>query len=329
MTYVIAGTTVTVPPVEPPPVVTPPPPPPVAETRIGLRSWITTWEGFQWDTSDYTSGVFLTAESVVAFGMPPVERRVTSAATEPGSRYRGHRVAERPGVLPLFVYSDAGSVDWVERDSAFWRGMRPGETFTLSVQAAGQSVRHLTLRFDGDDAGYSADPTVRGWAAYAVEVVAEDPFWRGDPVVRTWTPVAPQPFFGGNGGGGFGPPFYISSSSTLAGATIDNPGDVEGYTVWQVDAVGGDVSTVTVGVGDRLITAPFVIPDGVSLTIDPRPGPRGKSAYDSTGARRTAELSARDFAAIPPGRSVPLSLNMTGSGRVTATLVPGFYRAWG
>lgn len=306
-----------------------PPPPVVVSPWQGIRSTLTSWDGSRWTISDPRSGVFLMREDILGLGLPPVERRRSSSAAESGSRFRSHRVSERPVVLPIYLYSDAGSEEWLARDAAFWRAMHPDRECVWTVTVPGYGSRHLRMRYNGDDVGYGHDPVKFGWAKYPMELLNESGFWEGEPVTQTWEPAAPKPFFGGDTGGG-ATPFYISRSATIGNAVMNNPGDVEAYAVWTVEGLPVDgIDSVTVGVGGRLTTADFPIAAGSSLTIDPRPGPKGKSAYDSEGVRRTAELSARDFAPIPAGQSVPLSLAMVGTGRVSATLVPRYYRAFG
>lgn len=313
----------------PPPPVPPVPPAPAASIWNRSQIRLEAEDGDVWDLTDYTSGVFLVKGQFTGLHMPPFERRNSTSAAEHGSRRRSHRVTERPVVLPIFVYSDEGSEAWLERDAALWRALHPDKVCDLVFIPPGKRARRLHLSHVGNDQGYERDPIAFGWTPYVLDMVAEAPFWEGTPVVRQWDESLPVPFFGGTTGKLKGPPYHVSSAFRLGSATLDNPGDVEGYAVWTVEAIGGDIESVTVGVGNRLTTASFLIPEGESITIDPRPGPRGKSVYDSRGRRRTNELSARNFTSIPAGQSVPLSLEIVGSGRVTATLVPRHYRAWG
>lgn len=84
---------------------------------------------------------------------------------------------------------------------------------------------------------------------------------------------------------------------------------------------------------DRYLSFAVMQPTGepVSLVLDARPGPRGKSAYVHSGdeaVRRTGDLTRREWAPIPPGESVPVSLDMVGNGRVTVTITPLFSEAY-
>lgn len=302
--------------------VPPPPSVPVAAfPGLAAMTW-TGWDGTVFDLLDPAAGVFL-AGGVLGLNMPTHAAVTRSTPGVAGSRLLDTRALGRDITWPVFMFS-ATSQGWVDLDRAFWATMHPDRAGVWSVTDPAGSTRKLRARYV-DDGGhiFTADPTSTGWQLYVVRLVADQPYWEGEPVTRSWKGGPAEPYYGGTGGGGYGPPYFIAPGSTLGTATMDNPGDVDAYPVWTIT---GPTTSVTVGVGGRLVTAPFPIPDGTSLTVDPRPGPTGKSAYDSTGARRTAELSDRDFAPIAHGASVPLSLAMTGDGMVTATLTPLYRR---
>jgi hypothetical protein len=46
------------------------------------------------------------------------------------------------------------------------------------------------------------------------------------------------------------------------------------------------------------------------------------------GVDVTAQLTKADFATLPPGEDVTLSLSMTGAGWVEAKFTPKYLRAW-
>lgn len=291
----------------------------------GLRVTWEGWDGTAFELSSRSSGVYL-RPGVRGWSMPEWQPFRSQSAVAPGFRHRGARAQGRSVFWNVGVYHGDGGQAWLDYDRAFWRTMHPDREGTWRVQLPGAlGSRSLRLRFAGDDALLEVDPTRVGWQAYGVDLVADQPFCEGEPITAEFSEASELDFFGADSGQTGAPPFYISSSSSFATATMSNPGDEPGYPVWVAE---GPFTSVTVGVGGRLITAPISIAEGQSLTIDPRPGPRGKSAYDSTGARRTSELTARDFAPIPPGQEVPLSLAMTGTGSVRATLVPLYHRMW-
>jgi hypothetical protein len=284
-----------------------------------LMSW-TGWDGSQWDLSrPEASGVFVSA-GVRGLGMPDATLFSSESPAVDGSRFRGYRFTAREVFWPVHIVHDPG-MGWVDRDGAFWRTMRPDAPGVWSVTDPNGNVRSLTCRWvSGGGDALQLDPTSVGWATYGVYLVAdEDPFWTGAPIIREFSAGAQVPFFDAADS----PPFHISPSNLLAEATMNNPGDVDAFPIWRVD---GPVTTVTVGVMGRTIVAPLTVVEGESLTIDTRP--TAQTAIRSTGVDVTGSLGAVDFAAIPPGASVPLTLSMTGTGKVTASLTPRFLKAW-
>lgn len=285
-----------------------------------LRMSWTGPDGSVWELSDWTISGLRLGSDVRGMGMPSSSRFSSVSPAVAGSMFRGSRVLEREVFWPLHVLADPGQA-WVDRDGAFWRTMRPDAAGSWAVTGPDGSTRTLACRWVSTEDAFSIDPTLMGWAAYGVYLVAdEDPFWSGAPVVRTFAPGEPVDFLDPAGS----PPFHISPGNLLTSASIDNPGDVEGFPIWRVD---GPVTDVTVGVQGRVIEVPIAVAGGESLTIDTRP--TAQTAIRSDGTDVTAQLGAVDFAPVPPGAVVPLTLSMTGTGSVTATLVPRYYRAFG
>lgn len=251
--------------------------------------------------------------------MPPAQRFTSESPAVPGARFRGARVLAREVFWPLSVLQD-GPQGWVDLDAAFWATMRPDLAGSWAVTAPDGLTRTLTCRWLSTDDGFPLDPASAGWASYGVYLVAEDdPFWSGAPVVRSFSSGAPVDFFDPGGS----PPFHISAGNLLAAATVDNPGDVEAHPIWRID---GPVTDVTLGVDGRTIEVPITVADGDHLVVDSRPA--HQTAVRDDGTDVTSELGAVDFAPVPPGAVVPLTLSMVGTGTVTATLTPRWYRAW-
>lgn len=285
-----------------------------------LRQTWTGWDGSTWVLSDPDEGVFLTDGGVAGMGQVPSARFSSVAPGVAGSRFRGARALERPVMWNLHVYSDVSSAAWVDRDRAFWRTMRTDRVGRWTVQqVATNTTRYLDCRFVSTDDTYPRDPVLAGWADYEVHLVADDPYWRGAPVGRAFAvagdpvdflPAAP------------GDPFVISEGSSLASATIENPGDVEAWPVWTIT---GPTTDVTVGIGDSLVGIPGDLDEGDVLVIDT--DPRRQSAT-LNGVRTRGILAPHDFAPIPAGGVSGLSLAMTGTGAVSVQIVPRYLRAW-
>lgn len=291
---------------------------PVEFTGLQAMTW-TSWDGQVFDLLEPAGGTVL-AGAVRGLGMPPADRFASQASSVPGSRWDAHRVTERECFWPLFVYRDGGSVAWVEHDRALWRSLRYDRTGVWALTLPDGSVRSLTCRFTGDgDHSFPLDPSLTGWALYGVTLVAEWPYWQGEPVTASWAAEAPVDFYGP---GGFGPPFYLGSGHTLGNALVTNPGDVESWPTWTLT---GPFNSASIGVGDLAVEVPFAVAAGVTLTIDTDPW--GPVASLSTGQDVTGDVSELGFAAIPPGQ-VPLSLTLDGTGSVEVSFAPNWLRAW-
>jgi len=146
------------------------------------------WDGSEWALTDPESGVFLTDSGVEGLGMPEHLAWVGESPATHGQYYRGFVVEPRQVFWPVYLYSDAGSDDWLERDRAFWRSLQPGMHGVWSVTTPRGGKRSLSCRFVDDGRhSFQYDPMHRGWASYGVSLIADNPFWTGEPVRRTWS----------------------------------------------------------------------------------------------------------------------------------------------
>jgi hypothetical protein len=293
-------------------------PPAVASPWVGVSMSWRGWDGSTWELTNSDSGVFLMSGGVEGLAMPAHQAWVGQSPAVHGQFYRGHVVEPRQVFWPLFLYSDVSSEEWVARDRAFWRSLHPGKHGMWLATVPGRGERTLSCRFadDGQHA-FEMDPVFRGWAKYGVTLIADDPFWRGTPVRRSWAQSTAEGFYGpGN------PLFRISSGAQLGTATMTNSGDVEAWPQWTIT---GPLTSVTVGVDGRTIQWTVELVAGDVLVIDTDPAVQ--SAW-LNGADVTAQLGAVDFAPIPAGEDRTLSLQMTGTGTVEATITPRHYRAW-
>jgi hypothetical protein len=292
-----------------------------------LHTW-TDYEGTEWDLCRGLSGLLLLA-GMRGTGMPPITRHTSVAAGLHGSRWRGMDVVERDVFWPLKVFENGGSQEWIDHDGRFWRTLHPERTGIWTVTQPNGVSRSLTCRFDTDNGkAWDIAPERIGWTHYGISLVAEDPFWKGEPILRTWGPAEEQPYYGGTGGGGMGPPYYISSGSSAATAEIANPGDVEAWPTW---TVYGPATSATVGVGSETVSIPIALDAGewVRLETSPYAGDVSQRAIDNTGADRTLELGSARFAWVEPGASVALNVAIVGTGLVEGRLQPSYLRATG
>ncbi|EYR64679.1 hypothetical protein N866_07205 [Actinotalea ferrariae CF5-4] len=314
------------------------PPAPPANPWPGMRMTWTGWDGSEWDLTDpEASGVSLQA-GVRGLLMPPFRRHTTSSPAVAGSRPRGYSTDERPVFWPVKVFQDTSSQDWIDHDAAFWRTLAPGRTGVWTVTQPSGRSRSLRCRFEELQDGLDIDPSLMGWVVYGITLVAEEPFWTGEPVTRQFVPSTTVPFFPG-------PPFGISEGSLSTSAAIDNPGDEPAYLSWWLHGP----TTGTFGVGGRVIDVPFEVAPGRTLVLDSAPTVRGAREIDTPPAGlspqqettwvserlrtaavdRTKDLGATSkWGAVPAGTAVPLSVAAVGTGALRASLLPQHYRAW-
>jgi hypothetical protein len=179
----------------------------------------------------------------------------------------------------------------------------------------------LDCRFESVDDGFDVDPAYRGLAAYGVTLMADQPFWRGEPVVRTFKTDPPVMFFG--------PPgiINISSGSSTDTASIANPGDEPGWIVW---TLRGPVDAGTsVGFVGAQILIPFDVGDGEVVTVWTKPDQM--IAVDGAGVERTLDPAAR-FQPVPARQTSNLLVSIVAAdsgGTVEASLTPYYRRAIG
>lgn len=293
-------------------------PPIPVEQREGItQEWVDP-DGVVWDLNDWTTGVVLDDRGVEGLHNPQLTMYRSEARGTPGHRKRGWRAKTREVFWPIFIYSDT-SAEWLARQRAFLSTIHPDREGVWRVKAGGET-RELVVSgvFDGAHT-YSVDPMFDGWAEYGVELEAEQPYWRGKQIRRgPWSAPDAQPFIPPGGA----PAFTISSSSAFGSATVSNPGDVEAWGVW---SAAGPLAEITLGVGDAIIDVPFALEMTDVLVIDTDPR---RPTATLNGVDATEMLGLQDYAPVPPGASVPLHVEATGTGRIMFDLVPLYFRAF-
>lgn len=282
--------------------------------RVGM-----TWTGANGLSFDLISrsGVTLLLDDVKGLLNPPFQQRTSATPSRGGSRLRDVTTGERDVFWPMLVWTDAGSAAWQNLNDAFFSTLSAEFPGTWTVTRADGTQRRLSVYITDDGSTLGRDPQSVGWARYPITGVALDPWWYGEEVHRTFK----QP---GVTGTLAGPGRPIGSRSTVDRATIDNPGDVPSYPRW---VITGPVTSVTVGVTIdgvvRNIVAPITLTAGQTLTIDTE----SHSVRDSTGTSRRSQLTSAYFVPIPPGKDIPLSMTMTGTGLVECYLPTRYKRA--
>jgi hypothetical protein len=290
----------------------------------------TGWTGDTWTLAgDVASKAFLEADGRSGLLFPPVEHRFKESAVADGSEYRGTRVLNRPLTWPLFIHERSGAALRAEQNR-FLRTLEPDKVGKLTVLHPDGHRRYLDLRYEDGakgDEGRSNFGII--WVKHQLTMVTEQPYLYGDAVLYPFTGAVPVNFFGGGTiGSSKGPPFFISSSQTLASATVTNPGDRPAWPVWKLV---GPMTSFTSVLDGATIEIPISLTLGQSITIDTNP--RRQTIVRETGANQWPLLSSADieFTPVPANGSSELNLTVAGSTsdtRVEVTIVPMWWRAW-
>lgn len=305
------------------------------------------WDGSLWDLSDPDSG--LVVQRIRGLDSGPVERYTQASPGVAGARPTGYQYLERPAFWQLLVWSDQRSQEWQDRYSGLMRTFSAGRPGEWAVTRPDGSRRYLRMEQASEDASSleEYDPALFGWSQHGINFVASEPFWRADPVRRSFAAPAPVPFFPPGGA----PGFQISPGSTTGSATIDNPGDVQAWPSYRLT----DTDTATLGVGGKAVVVPFAVPTGKMLVIDAAPTRRTAKMIDApattdddgnplpddqvddlvaaaladpSAVDRSGDLGAVAWGAVPSGSSRPLDITVTGEGAVVSVhLTPLYERA--
>lgn len=320
------------------------PPAPFADPWPGITQlWIGP-DGSEWALGGKGAQGIHLKPGVRGRTMPEGKHTIDQPAGIAGGVWRGWRADPREVFWPLSVWKDGGSQAWLDYDSAFAASFDPERPGTWVVIQPNGTRRELRCRFvsDGGGAGDFA-PGVRGYASYGITMIAEEPYWRGEQVVRWFTPAEPVDFLPAHAGD----PFVIGEGSSTATARVSNLGDVTAWPTWWANGT----DTVTAGVGDMAVEIPFTVAPDRLLVVDTSPAvrtaieidmyptttpPYGVEAQEKwvaerlpTGLDRTRELGENTkFAAIPRGKSLNLAIDIVGSGRVRVAFAPQHRRAW-
>ncbi|HEY8589604.1 MAG TPA: hypothetical protein VIL55_08640 [Naasia sp.] len=288
--------------------------------------------GHQW-TGAFGEVIDLTPDGPSSLRLtndPPVEglswpeelEWVRTHTTRHGQRYLGGRIPARDAFFA--VIAGTGPTDWLAARTRFVRSLRPGHvgTWRVTNQADG-SYRELRARFTPGPALFAKDPSASGRELIRVPLVADDPWWRGPLITREFGQAETDvDFFADADSESPTAVLQLMSSFTAATAAISNPGDVP---AWMVAHVRGPVDGFSVGVGSSVVAGAVEIPENRTLTVNF--GERVVLWDDGTPVPYAA-LTAADFAAVPPGETVPLSVQMAGTGTVLVELSPCYFEAF-
>lgn len=303
-------------------------PPPLWE---GITSFWEAPNGDIWNLLDGSSGIAL-CPGTRGWDNPEYDEFTEAMPGLDGVTFQGVRAKPREVLWALAMYHPGSPTEILELDSMFWDTMDPEAFGWWHVVGPQGARRRLQIRFRQDTGeGWEFLPGTTEWLKYGIYLEATlQPYWQGDPISVVFDRETDSDFFGADDA----PDFNIASSNSEARATITNPGKKEAWPVWRFD--GYTEAGAEVGAVGRTTRIPIAVPEGRTLIIDTNP--RVNTALLGTWNNTTGQLQnatnvmrqfgVTDFAPIPHGRDVPLTIRSSGSGSTRASITPLYRRAW-
>lgn len=291
-----------------------PPPPPIPDWRGYAHTWID-HTGRRWPLTDEDSATLL-LPGVKGLDDPETDLHLVEHAGVAGSRYRGSRTLARTVVWQVMVETGKSSIEWLQLARDFKAAFRPDRTGTWEAVAPDGQRRYLKCRLRSKAHVYEYDPAFAGYAVYDIEMVAEDPYWRGDPIKKSWTGTVPRGLIPPKGEPLV--PLDFGSSATFEGASIPNPGHVAAWAQWTLT---GPLEDVRLRVAGGELGCPDLA-EGQVLTIDTD---RRASSIRLDGQRARRLIRPWDPRAIPPGGQAPVEIEVSaGTGHVDLSIIPRY-----
>ena len=291
--------------VEVPAVVPPSPddgeqPRPYIEPRLGLGVLLTGGDGSTWDL--YGGGP-VRLQSGARLGVADPEHWRRTAPAIDGSFYQGMRTPASRPFYPVRITTDT-SQEWIDTYRAFMSAIDGSRECQVTVVAPSGSARTLTVRYEeGMDNETDVDPVRMRHAVYPLAWQADDPYWHTTPIAKRYEVREALPLFAPPSQN---PPavFNFGSGEAISEGLVTNPGDVLAWPKWTIT---GPFSSATVGVGDATLVFGTPIAAGQKRVVDTSPFRRNRLPEE-----QWLEITDANFAAIPPGEDVALTMNLSG-----------------
>lgn len=276
--------------------------------------------------------VFLSDKGIEGLGNPSIDRYGDESPLLDGRVDTGWRARPRQVFWPIVIDADPSIAVWQQQQALWWKTMRPNFTGTWRVTAPDATYRELLLRYENDGGSvYNVDPSQSGLEVHGITLVADDPWWRGPVVSRTFqTAEDDLPFYAVT----TDRVFNLMSANTVANASWSNPGDVAAWPVYRFDGpitsfeIRQTPPTPFVGAD---ITAVYTVPAGDWLILNTDPRVQTMTHYFSGGgsADVTNELdNAAFFGVGAAAGSQTFYVTLNGAGSLTASFVPRYFRAF-
>ena len=281
------------------------------------------WTGVDASVWDLGDGPVAFRPGLMGLMDPESEFLGRSTPALDGRRVTGHRHLSRRVFWPLIIPGSSG-MDWLTTRREFFASLSYSVDGMFTVTAEDGSVRTIALHLGPQsDKGYDIDPALIPREDLDVEMVADDPWWNGPQVLSEFAPVGDVlPFFATD----TDRVFNLMSSSTVATATVANPGDVD---AWPTYTITGPVSSFSATISGGTVSSVTNVIAGAVLVIDTDPTVQiATLTVDSVASNVTRDLVGVDWRPVPAGGSVTLDVTLIGTGSLLVTFAPRFYRAW-
>lgn len=283
--------------------------------------WIDT-NGAVWDLTD---GPVALKPGVMGLGLPGTDQFTRQSASIAGQKLTGSRVLPRNVFLPLVLVGFDARL-WLRESREFFSGLSEDIPGTLRVTAGDGEVREIALRLVrvvGDE--MNIDPAIFARESFGLDLVADDPFWRGPRVLRQFQAAQSSGTFYAPAGSNY--VFNIGSAGNTDAAVLSNLGDVP---AWATVTISGPSVAFSVVVDDAEISATLNLASGDRLVIDTDPTQQTARLWQ--GGVSTLfpffNFTQIRFAPIPRGGSVPVGITVNGSGPVEIGFYPQYRRAF-
>jgi hypothetical protein len=290
-----------------------------------VQHFLAGWDGSWWNLSDLTSPVQFAIEPI-GMDLPDVVRQTRRSLLRHGTRFLRAVIDEREVSWRVLLEGSPGQ-GFLDARNAFRRLMRSDRVNTWTVVQPNGTTRRLPVRCisQGPPTGPSGE--LFGWQHMDLELVAEEPFWRGDPVVGgPWanivdtTPTFPTAATDTR-------VLHLRDGNGLSNAIVENPGDEPSYPEWTIDA---PFTSAVLGVGEQKIVVPFNLDSGSLHTSpygsDTSPAPP-QSAVLNDGTDVTRLLSEASWAPIRAEEQVELAVSLQGTGSISLSMATYFHCA--
>ena len=247
-------------------------PPPLTQLPDRSYASVTYYDpsGAAWPLTDQDAPQFALADGISGIGAATYEL-TKDAHPRGGSRLRHVQPLERIITIPLLVQGADHSefvTRWRALARAFTRTLREGAG-TLEFARPDGSRRQIDVIYEGgfdtSGAAYSGITS----DTMAVSLYCPDPYWV-DPV-----PQVVHREYSGVADDFFVPYPSISSGQVLGVTTVDNPGDIDVWPVWDISGPADAVDFTHADSGEAFTLTPsaigqaLTVGESVTVTTDP------------------------------------------------------------